>query len=170
MIVTLTDDAGQVHDVTAHFRLLFDTCVNSLDWGSGFLDFEETSHIIEAGLIAGFDVSSISRGVAEGAPLDLAGFREWAAAMVESMRPVPPQVTQPEPDVTVTRISDNSWQIQNRRAPHRNGFVVQAPGIPGQWRTTVHTEHGMVQDTVSGPFSDAYSRVTAALQRDLGTS
>jgi hypothetical protein len=164
VIVTLTDDAGQVHDVTAHFRLLFDTCIGSLDWGSGFLDFEETSQIIEAGMLAGFAVEHLLPG---GAPAELAEFREWAAARRESLRPVPPQVTQPEPDVTVTRISDSSWQIQDRRAQHRNGFVVQAPGIPGQWRTTVHTEHGMVQDTVAGPFSDAYSRVTAALQHDL---
>jgi hypothetical protein len=162
MIVTLTDDAGQVHDVTAHFRLLFDTCVNSLDWGSGFLDFEETSQIVEAGMLAGFDVEHL---LPDDAPTELETFREFTAARIEAMKPIPIETTQPEPDVTVTKINDTTWQIQDRRAPARTGYIAAASA--GVWLVTVHHEAVALSSSVSGPFSDAYSRVTAALQRDL---
>lgn len=51
MRITVTHDDGTEFDITESVRCAYDSTVNSLDWGSGFLDAEEV------GLIAGLAVA-----------------------------------------------------------------------------------------------------------------
>lgn len=53
--VTLENE-GKTYDVTEHFQVLYDNVINSLDWGSGFLDSIEALQVVQAGAAAGFQV------------------------------------------------------------------------------------------------------------------
>jgi hypothetical protein len=46
-------------DVTEHVAAMFDALVNSLDWGSGFLDVETIESILIVAELAGFTVPEI---------------------------------------------------------------------------------------------------------------
>jgi hypothetical protein len=54
MKVILTADDGTERDITEHFRLLYDTVIASMDWGSGFLDLQEMLQVVQVGAAAGF--------------------------------------------------------------------------------------------------------------------
>lgn len=63
MNITLTEDNGTEHDITESVAFMYDAIIQSLDWGSGFLDLEETLHIASVGVLAGYQVP-------EGIPLE----------------------------------------------------------------------------------------------------
>lgn len=52
-IVAIQDDGAEV-DVTEAVAITYDLLRNSLDWGSGFLDTQEMSHVIRLGEAAGY--------------------------------------------------------------------------------------------------------------------
>lgn len=56
MKITLTEDNGTEHDITDSIGFMYDAIIQSLDWGSGFLDLEEQLHIASVGLLAGYEV------------------------------------------------------------------------------------------------------------------
>ncbi len=60
MKVTLQSDDGRDYDITEHFQVMYDQLVQSLDWGSGFLDANEALIVMQAGAAAGFEIN-ISR-------------------------------------------------------------------------------------------------------------
>lgn len=46
MKITVTHDDGTEQDITELVRVAFDVATHSMDWGSGFLDREETNGLI----------------------------------------------------------------------------------------------------------------------------
>ncbi len=46
MKITVTHDDGMEQDVTELVQIAFDVATHSMDWGSGFLDREETNGLI----------------------------------------------------------------------------------------------------------------------------
>lgn len=55
MKITVTHDDGATHDITEGVQVLYDHMANSMDWGSGFLDFEEVQAIRTLGYQCGFE-------------------------------------------------------------------------------------------------------------------
>ncbi len=53
--ITATHDNGAVHDITTGVQVLYDHMANSMDWGSGFLDFDEVQAIRALGYQCGFE-------------------------------------------------------------------------------------------------------------------
>lgn len=51
----MSDDENGVTLPLANLQILFDTAVNSMDWGSGFLDKEEIAVLRRVALILGID-------------------------------------------------------------------------------------------------------------------
>lgn len=56
MKITLTEDNGTEHDITDSIPFMYDAIIQSMDWGSGFLDLEEQLHIASVGILAGYEV------------------------------------------------------------------------------------------------------------------
>lgn len=46
MKITVTHDDGTTQDITELVQIAYDVSTNSMDWGSGFLDIEETNGLI----------------------------------------------------------------------------------------------------------------------------
>lgn len=57
--ITLTESNGVEHDITDSIAFMYDAIVQSLDWGSGFLDLEEELHIASVGVLAGYQVPEV---------------------------------------------------------------------------------------------------------------
>lgn len=59
MKITLTEANGAEHDITESVAFMYDAIIQSLDWGSGFLDLEEQLHIASVGVLAGYQVPEV---------------------------------------------------------------------------------------------------------------
>lgn len=59
MKITLTEDNGVEHDITDSIPFMYDAIIQSLDWGSGFLDLEDQLHIAYVGALAGYEVPEV---------------------------------------------------------------------------------------------------------------
>jgi hypothetical protein len=46
-------------DITVHVAAMFDALINSLDWGSGFLDADEVDSLLTVAVLAGFDIGEV---------------------------------------------------------------------------------------------------------------
>lgn len=46
MRITVTHDDGATQDITEQVQIAYDVATHSMDWGSGFLDREETNGLI----------------------------------------------------------------------------------------------------------------------------
>jgi hypothetical protein len=46
MRITVTHDDGSEQDITEQVQIAYDVATHSMDWGSGFLDIEETNGLI----------------------------------------------------------------------------------------------------------------------------
>lgn len=87
--ITLTEANGTEHDITDATAFMYDAIVQSLDWGSGFLDLEEQLHIALVGVLAGYEVPEVIP--LEDWPVpsqrdytrDAAGMEKYDAAMKE---------------------------------------------------------------------------------------
>lgn len=47
-------------DITEGVQVAYDTCLASMDWGSGFLDNDEMAAIIQLGIYMGFKLPTLS--------------------------------------------------------------------------------------------------------------
>lgn len=59
MKIILTEDNGVEHDITDSIPFMYDAIIQSLDWGSGFLDLEDKLHIAYVGALAGYEVPEV---------------------------------------------------------------------------------------------------------------
>ena len=55
MRIDLTDDDGQVHDVTEAVQIVYDAMLNGMEFGSGMLDTQEVDALRRLAGIAGWD-------------------------------------------------------------------------------------------------------------------
>lgn len=55
MKIVVTHDDGQSVDITKGVQVLYDQIASSMDWGSGFLDYEEVNAIRAVGYACGFE-------------------------------------------------------------------------------------------------------------------
>lgn len=51
-------------EITEVVQIMYDIVVDSLDWGSGFLDGEEMERVLELAELCGFEVSDYNRSFA----------------------------------------------------------------------------------------------------------
>lgn len=63
MKITVTTDEGREIDVTEAVRVLYDVATSGMDWGSGFLDYEEVTEIRKVGYACGFETISYTLDV-----------------------------------------------------------------------------------------------------------
>lgn len=54
MKIIAVSDEGTETDITEGVQVLYDTVLQSMDWSSGFLDYEEQSAVIRTGMACGF--------------------------------------------------------------------------------------------------------------------
>ena len=85
MKIVLTDDAGAEHDVTTAVPVMYDALHSSLDWGSGFLDAEESRAMYRVAVAANWKLPEYPQD------LCVCGHqRNFHYATIEPRRPAQP--------------------------------------------------------------------------------
>jgi hypothetical protein len=83
---------GEEVDVTEGVQALYDLVINSMDWGSGFLSYEEALPVAKLAELCGFKDIEEAQRYLRASELEKGGLSSWAARD-QARQEIPPSAS-----------------------------------------------------------------------------